>query len=269
MDLAEFKQGQRQAWEEGDYRPIGRMLEPAARALVDRAGVTADQRVLDVATGSGSVAVIAAQAGAEVVGVDITDAWFDEARERAADAEVDVSFQYGDAEDLPVETGSFDVVLSGFGAIFAPRHEFVARELARACGPGGRLGFTAWTPNGPTGRLFSLIADALPLPPEYVSPSVYWGDPEYVRDLFSAHAVTFDFEWPSLSLEFASPRAFESFVFENSGPLIAARRALEAQGGWEAVNSAMRETVEASNEARDGTYRVTWDYLLAIGSKTS
>lgn len=269
MDLAEFKQGQRQAWEEGDYRPIGRILEPAARTLVDRAGVKAGQRVLDVATGSGSVAVIAAQAGADVLGVDITDAWFEEARRRAIDGAVEVEFAHGDAEELPVEDASFDAVLSGFGAIFAPRHDMVASELARVCRPGGTVAFTAWTPDGPNARIFSLIAESLPTPPAFVSPSVSWGDPDYVRKTFSAHSVSFSFEWPTLSLEFASPGAFESFVLENSGPLLTARRALEAQGRWASVNTAIREATDAANEAHDGTYRVTWEYLLAIGTKAA
>lgn len=269
MDLAAFKQGQRQAWEEGDYRPVGRMLEPAARVLVDRAGVGPGQRVLDVATGSGTVAILAAQAGAEVVGVDITDAWFDEARRQAADAGVDVAFAHGDAENLPVEDGSFDAVLSGFGAIFAPRHDVVASELARVCRPGGTVAFTAWTPGGANDWIFSAIAEAMPEPPEFAAPGISWGEPDYVRERFSGRGVTFAFERPTLPVEFASPRAFESFIFENSGPVIAARRALEARDRWQAVNATIREAIDASNEAHDGTYRVTWEFLLALGSKAS
>lgn len=267
MDLATFKQGQRQAWEEGDYRPVGEMLEPAARMLVDRAGINAGQRVLDVATGSGSVAIAAAQAGAEVVGVDITDAWFDEARRRAADAGVEVVFGHGDAEDLPVDDESFDAVLSSFGAIFAPRHDVVASELARACRAGGTVAFTAWTPGGANDWIFSVIANSLPSPPDFAAPSISWGDPDYVRERFSAQPMTFAFERPTLPVEFPSARAFESFILENSGPIITARRALEDQGQWEAVSRTIREAIDASNEAHDGTYRVAWDFLLAVGSK--
>ncbi len=105
MDLAEFKESQRRVWEAGDYRPVGRLIEPAAQILVSKAGVTTGQRVLDVGAGSGSVAVAAALAGATVVGVDITDAWFDEAYDRAHAVGVELDLGLGDAESLPVEDG--------------------------------------------------------------------------------------------------------------------------------------------------------------------
>ena len=135
MELEEFKEMQRQMWAAGDYRPLGRLIEPAAQILVREVGVQAGQRVLDVGTGSGSVAVAAALAGAEVVGVDITDAWFDEARSRASVAGVELDLRLGDAEALPVEDGSFDVVLSSFAAIFAPLHDLVASELVEEEAP--------------------------------------------------------------------------------------------------------------------------------------
>lgn len=124
-DLGDFKQAQRLSWGRGDYVPVGRVLEPAAR-IVDAADVRPGQRVLDVGTGSGSVAVAAAKAGGITVGVDITDAWFEEAHRLAAKAGVEVELRIGDAEDLPVEDGSFDAVLSNFGTIMAPRHGVVA-----------------------------------------------------------------------------------------------------------------------------------------------
>ncbi len=146
MNLDEFKAVQRQVWAESDYPPVGRLLEPGARQLVDAVGVTDGQRMLDVATGSGSVAALAGQAGAPVVDIDIIDAWFDEARARASMTGVDLDLRLGDAEDLPVDDESFDVVLSSFGAIFAPRHDAVASELVRVCRPGGVIALTAWPP---------------------------------------------------------------------------------------------------------------------------
>ncbi len=227
MELEQFKRGQRQAWEEGNYRPVGRLLETAAHLLVERAGVLPGQRVVDVATGSGTVAIAAARAGGKVVGIDITDAWFDEARRRAGEAGVGIELEIGDAEDLPVDDKAFDVVLSGFGAIFAPRHEVFAAELIRVCRPGGTIALTAWTPGGKNDRTFSVLADFLPPPPEFVTPHVLWGEPAHVRDLFAPHEVSFQFEHPTLTVEFPSAEAFESFALENSGGVIAARRALE------------------------------------------
>lgn len=265
--LEELKKAHRQAWAQGDYRPVGRVLEPAARILVDRARVSAGQRVLDVATGSGSVALAAAQAGADVVGVDITNAWFDEAARRARDAGVHVELRLGDAEDLPVDDASFDVVLSSFGAIFAPRHEVVAAELARACRPGGTIAVTAWPPGGANGTMFSVLAAALPPPPASASPSSLWGDPDHVRELFTRHGVTLRVERPALDVAFESVAAFESFVFENSGPVIGARRVLEDLGRWEETYAAMHDAIVRANESDDGSYRVTWDFLLAVGTK--
>jgi SAM-dependent methyltransferase len=225
------------------------------------------QRVLDVGTGSGSVAVAAALAGAEVVGVDITDAWFDEARRRAGAAEVDFDLRLGDAESLPVDDGSFDVVLSSFAAIFAPRHDLVASEFVRVCHGGGTFGITAWTPDGKNNAVFSALAERLPSPPEFVTPSTLWGDEDHVRGLFATHDVTLRFERPTFPVTFESVEAFESFVLENSGGLRAARGALKELGRWDEAHTAMRQALHKTNEADGANYRVTWDFLLIVGTK--
>jgi SAM-dependent methyltransferase len=266
VELEEFKEMQRQLWEEGDYPPVGRLIEPAAQILVQEAGVQSGQRVLDVGTGSGSVAVAAAQVGAEVVGVDITDAWFEEAHRRAGAAGVTLDLQLGDAEALPVEAGSFDVVLSSFAAIFAPRHDLVASEIVRVCTDGGVFGITAWTPTGSNNAVFSTLVESLPAPPEFVSPSILWGDPAHVRDLFASHDVVLRFDRPQFTVTFSSADAFETFAFENSGGLIAARRALEELGRWDEAHAAMREAIDQTNEADDGSYRTKWNFLLTIGT---
>lgn len=265
MELAQFKQAQRNAWSDGDYRPVGRLLAEAASTLVKAAGIASGQQVLDVATGSGNVAIAAAQAGATVVGIDITDTCFGEAERRAAQAGVTVELKLGDAEQLPVGDAACDVVASSFGAIFAPRHEVVAAEFVRVCRPGGTIAFTAWTPGGTNDRTFAVLSERLPEPPEYVSPPILWGDPDHVRGLFAAHGVEFTFERRTLPVGFASPEEFESFIFTNSGPIIAARDALRGLGRWEDTYPALRAALAESNEADDGTYRTTWDYLLAVG----
>lgn len=269
MDLVEFKQFQRQAWEAGDYRQVGRLLDHAARRLVDAAGVAPGQRVLDVGAGSGSVAIAAAKAGAEVVGVDLTDAWFDEARRRAEDAGVEVTLQLGDAEELPVDDAAVDVVLSGFGAIFAPRHGVVAAELARVCQPGGIVAFTAWPPDSAGGRMFAVLNDYLPEPPDFVESALRWGDAEYARERFAAHQVVLDVEHAALTVEFPSIEVLEAFMLSNSGPLVAVRQTLAQLGRWDDALGAVREEMRAANEADDGTYRATWDYLIAVGTKTA
>jgi SAM-dependent methyltransferase len=269
MNLDEFKAVQRQVWAEGDYPPVGRLLEPGARMLVEAAGVTEGQQVLDVATGSGSVAVLAGQAGAQVVGIDITDAWFDDARARAAVADVDIDLRLGDAEDLPLDDESFDVVLSSFGAIFAPRQEVVARELVRVCRPSGVIALTAWPPGGANDTVFSTLLTRLSSPPEFVAPFILWGDPAHVRDLFASTDVTLSFEHRDFEIEFSSDDAFKAFVFETSGGFMRARRALEELGTWEDAYAAFEAAIDATNEADDDTYRTTWEFLLIRAEKSS
>lgn len=267
MDLQQFKAAQRQVWAQGDYPPVGRLLEPGARILVEIAEVTEGQRVLDVATGSGSVAVLAGQAGAEVVGIDITDAWFDEARARAEAAGVEVELRIGDAEDLPVDDEAFDVVLSNFGAIFAPRHHVVAAELVRVCRPGGTIALTAWTPGGSNDTVFSPLLARLPPPPEFVTPFIRWGDPAHVRELFASKDVTLSFEHRDLEVAFPSVEAFDAFVFGTSGGFMRARRTLEELGCWEDAYADFRDAIDVTNEADDGSYRVRWDFLLTTATK--
>ena len=267
MDLERFKAAQREVWAEGDYPPVGRLLEPGARILVEAADIAAGQRVLDVATGSGTVAVLAARAGGEVVGVDITDAWFEAARARAEVEGVEVDLHVGDAEDLPIDDESFDVVLSSFGAIFAPRHDVVAAELVRVCRPGGTIALTAWPPGGTNDAVFSALLSRMPSPPEFVTPFIRWGDPDHVRDLFATHDVTLGFERRDFGVAFPSVEAFEAFVFETSGGFVRARQMLEELGSWDEAHAAFRDAIAATNEADDGSYRTTWDFLLAKAMK--
>jgi len=267
MEIEDFKAMQRRVWEMGDYPPVGQLIEPGARILVERAGVKDGQRLLDVGSGSGSVAVAAAATGAEVIGIDITDAWFGEAYRRANAAGVSIDLRLGDAEKIPFDDASFDVVLSSFAAIFAPRHELVASELVRVCRPGGTIGMTAWTPEGKNNAVVSTLGKHLPPGPEYAAPSIQWGNPDHVRDLFAPHAVALEFDRPTFPLEFESADAFEAFAFENSGGFIQARKALESMGRWEETHAAMTQALDRTNEADDGSYRVTWDFLLVLASK--
>ena len=160
-------------------------------------------------------------------------------------------------------------MLSSFGAIFAPRHDLVASELVRVCRDGGTIGITAWTPDGTNSAVFSTLVEHLPSPSEFVTPSILWGDPDHVRGLFASHDVALHFERLRFPVTFSSVDAFESFVFENSGLLMAARRALEELGRWDEAHGAMREALDQINEADDGSYRVAWDFLLTVGTKAA
>lgn len=269
MNLDEFRAAQRQVWSEGDYPRVSRIIEPGARILVEAVGITAGQRVLDVATGSGSVAVLAAQAGAQVLGIDITDAWFDEARARASAGGVDIELRLGDAEDLAVDDGAFDVVLSSFGAIFAPRHDVVASELVRACRPGGVIALTAWPPHGSNDTVFAPLLSRLPSPPDFVTPSIRWGEPAHVRELFASKEVTLSFEDRDFEVRFPSVEAFKTFVFETSGGFVRARQILQELGQWEEAYAEFEAAIDTTNDTDDGSYRTTWKFLLIRATKAS
>src|SRR5687768_9946457 len=161
LDVTGIKQAQRAMWSAGDYPEIAQRIESAAEHVVERAGVEPGHDVLDVATGSGNVALLCAQRGARVTGLDLTPELFEAARRRAAAAGVQCEWVEGDAEDLPYGDGSFDRVLSTFGVMFAPRQERAAAELVRVARPGARIVVAAWTPEGGNGQMFKTVASHL------------------------------------------------------------------------------------------------------------
>jgi SAM-dependent methyltransferase len=177
--LTQFKEAQKQGW--AHFAPLEALTIPQAARLVRHAGVRAGQRVLDVGCGTGVVAVTAAQRGAHVTGLDLTPQLLDRARENGRIAGVTVEWHEGDAESLPFVDASFDVVLSQFGHMFAPRPEVALAEMLRVLKPGGTLAFSTWPPELYVGRTFSLVSRYLPPPPGVASPAL-WGDPNVVKE---------------------------------------------------------------------------------------
>ena len=178
--FAHFKARQRDSW--AHFAPVEVFTAPTAARLVRFAHVRAGQRVLDVATGTGVVALSAARLGAEVTGLDLSPALLERARDNAGLAEVAVTFQEGDAEALPFPDGSFDGVLSQFGHMFAPRADVATREILRVLRPGGTVAFSTWPPEHFVGRFFALAARYSPPPPPGLSPPPLWGDVGVVRE---------------------------------------------------------------------------------------
>jgi SAM-dependent methyltransferase len=181
--FVKFKAAQREGW--ASFVPVEIMTTPPAAKLVKFAEVGGAQRVLDVACGTGVAAITAARAGAKVSGIDLTPKLLERARENAAIAGVDVEFIEGDAEALPYPDASFDVVLSQFGHIFAPRPAIAVKEMLRVLKSGGRIAFSTWPPEHFTGRMFAFIARNMPPPPpgaEPPAPPPLWGDPNVIRE---------------------------------------------------------------------------------------
>jgi SAM-dependent methyltransferase len=264
IDVSGIKQGQRMMWSSGDYPDIARRIESVAATLVDRVGVSSDIELLDVATGSGNAAILAAQAGARVTGLDLTPELLEVARQRAAEAGLDVRFIEGDAEELPFEESSFDRVTSCFGVMFAPRQQIAAAELTRVARPGGRIAIAAWTPEGLNGRMFKAIGSYMPAPPAGLDPPMAWGKEDHVRGLLADSGAELSFERLSVTFEHDSPESWVAYNERILGPSIMAKAALEPQGRYEALRSDLLELYGAANEAGEHSFRVSAEYLLTL-----
>jgi SAM-dependent methyltransferase len=215
-----FKATQREVW--SNFALNEGFTTPPAAALVQFAHVSREHKVLDVACGTAVVSVTAARLGAKTTGLDLTPALLERARENAAIANVEIELIEGDAEKLPFPDSSFDVVLSQFGHIFAPRPELATAEMLRVLKPGGRIAFTTWPPEHETGQLFALLGRYMPPPPEgapKVAPPVLWGDPNVVRTRLGEAVSDLQFERGNVVSPALSPGHVLAFLEFSFGPL--------------------------------------------------
>jgi SAM-dependent methyltransferase len=259
-DLARIKQGARATWAAGDFPAIARLtLWDVGPRIVAAVGVQPGEKTLDVACGTGNAAIRAAEAGAQVTGVDLTPELFDAARAEAADAGVTVDWVQGDAEELPFEDKSFDVVLSTFGCMFAPRHAVAASEIARVLRPGGRVGLTAWTSEGGMGSFFRTVGAYMPPPPPIAQPPALWGNEDHVRDLFAESGIDLEFRRETVEqAQFESPDQAIEYMSTRFGPMIMAREMLTAAGRWDDLRADLIELYERDEPM---------EYLVTLGVK--
>jgi SAM-dependent methyltransferase len=215
--FASFKAAQREGW--SSFAPLEVVTTQPAAALVNFAGVAAGNKLLDVATGTGVVAITAARRGAQVSGLDLSPVLLERARANAALLDLKIAFQEGDAEALPYPDASFDVALSQFGHMFAPRPEVTLAEMLRVLKPGGRIAFSTWPPEHLVGRLFALTAKYL-APPEGVAPPPAWGVPEVVRQRLGSAARDLDFDRGVMQFPILSPKHYVANMETNVGPVI-------------------------------------------------
>src|SRR5262245_5146257 len=197
-ELSEQKQQQKALWAMGDYPSIAERIAKAGTDAVEAAAVSDGDTVLDVACGSGNATIPAAKTGATVTGLDLTPELLEAGKANAAEAGVEIDWIEGDAEQLPFDDDSFDVVVSVFGCMFAPDHAKTAAEIARVLKPGGRIGICAWTPEGNVGKMFMTTASHMPPPPEGFQPPLLWGSEDHVRGLFEGTGVDPEFQKTAL-----------------------------------------------------------------------
>lgn len=261
-DLAAIKQRQQATWASGDYHMIGTPILIVSELLIESLDVHSTERVLDVATGSGNAALAAARRGCSVVGVDYVPSLLDRARRRAEAEGLEAEFVDGDAEALPFEDGSFDVVSSVFGSMFAPNQEQTANELARVCRPGGRIGIVAHTPEGFIGNLFKTNAKHVPPPAGLRSP-IQWGTEERLRELFDDAIADLRVEKRNYVFRYRSPEAYVDYWRRYYGPTLKSFEAV-GEAGREGLESDLLDLIARFNRADDGTMVVPNEYLEAV-----
>jgi SAM-dependent methyltransferase len=239
--LDEFKAAQRASW--AHFAPLQmQTMGPAAR-LVRWARITPGQQLLDVACGTGVVALTAARQGATVTALDLTPELLQVARRNAELTGLTVDWHEGDAENLPFDAGRFDVVVSQYGHMFAPRPDVAAKEMLRVLKPGGTLAFSTWPPELMVGRLFALTGRYGPPAPQGVVPPGMWGDPAVVRERLGDAVRDIIFTRATMNVPALSPAHYREMFEKSAGPVI---RIVETLGGSDPARlEQFRREVEA------------------------
>jgi SAM-dependent methyltransferase len=266
IDLNAVRNVQQKTWSEGDFAMVAGIVMMVAEELAEALDIVPDERVLDVACGSGNGAVAAARRSwGNVVGVDFVPALLERGRERAAADRLDVEFVEGDATALPVADGEFDVVMSIFGAMFAADQEKAAAELLRACKPGGRIGMANWVPDSGVGKMFMTIAKHAPPPPGVQSP-LLWGTEERLRELFGDGISELRVERRASRQAFRDADHFLDFFRTFFGPTKVAFERVGAEGE-EALTADLRGYLEESNTAGDRALVLKPEYLQVVATR--
>ena len=223
--LAKFKNAQREGWSK--FAPLEVFTTPAAARLVNFADVRSGQSVLDVGCGTGVAAVTAAQRGARVCGIDLTPALLERAQENSTIAGLEIDWREGDAEALPFPDAQFDVVLSQFGHMFAPRPEVAIAEMLRVLKPGGTIAFSTWPPELLIGSSFGLVGRYMP-PPPGIAPSPEWGNIDIVRQRLGDAVENIRFDRDRMLFPALSPRHYRAQIEQTAGPMIKLVESLSA-----------------------------------------
>ena len=270
MTTTEMKSATRAMWAAGNYHRFAtETVWELGPRLVKATGITAGQRVLDVACGTGNVAIRAAEAGAHVVASDLTPEHFDAGREEARRRAVKLEWVEADAENLPFADGEFDVVTSSLGAIFPPDHQRVADELLRVCRPGGTIGMINFTAEGLAGAFFGTLAPYMPPPPPGALPPLLWGSENHVRELFGDRVEALALRRDTYTERATSSPAYVELFTQTFGPAVTIRAALADDP--ERAAAFDRDLLDFATRARTGDARgpayYRYEYLLVIARR--
>lgn len=253
-------------WIAGDFGEIAKSIAAGAEEFVERLDLKPGMKVLDVACGTGNLAIPAAKTGAEVTGIDIAPNLIDQAKVRAAAEGVQAHFEVGDAESMPYEDGKFDVVMTMFGAMFAPRPDVTAAELLRITKPGGLVAMANWTPEAFTGQMFKAGAKHVTPPPGMPSP-VQWGSEDIVRERLSEGVSDLQLTRRKITFTYPFPPADVVEHFRKYfGPTQKQFEQLD-EAGQAAMRADLVALWEQANQATDGTTRVESEYLEVLARK--
>jgi SAM-dependent methyltransferase len=267
---SELKARHRAMWASGDYPDmVETFLLPLGPRLVEACGIGPGMTVLDVAAGTGNASIPAARTGARVTASDLTPELLEAGRASVEGEDLALEWIEADAEHLPFEDGSFDVVMSSIGAMFAPHHQDVADELARVCRPGGTIGMLNWTPEGMIGALFKTMGQFAPAPPAGAQPPPLWGGEDHLRKLFGDQV-----DWRTLEREdleitaFKYPRDYGEHFKARYGPTIVARANAVAGGREKELDDALDSFSEEWNRGTADQARFEQEYLVAAGTRS-
>jgi SAM-dependent methyltransferase len=243
--LEKFKAAQRAGW--AFFAPLQMYTTIPAGRLANHAGIRAGMRVLDVGCGTGVVAVTAARLGARVTGLDLTPELLEVARTNGALAGVDIDWHEGDVEQLPFEPETFDVVVSQFGHMFAPRPDVAIGQMLRVLKPGGTIAFSTWPPELFIGRMFALVSQYMPPPPPGVSPPPQWGDPGVIRERLGSAVRDIVFDRDRIAAPALSPGHYRDVTEKTAGPVVK-----------------LVDSLSASDPAKLAEFRAAYDVLTAL-----
>jgi len=247
-------------WMAGDFDKIASFTTGAAEDFVKRTPLGPNTRVLDVACGTGNTAIPAARAGATVTGLDIAPNLLERAQQRAANEKLTIDFREGDAEELPFGDEEFDVVLTMFGAMFAPRPERVAAELLRVCKRGGVIAMANWTPEGFVGKSFQLTAKMVP-PPPGVPATVLWGNNQVVRQRFGNGVSKLSLTRQNAVIHYPFlPTEVVEYFRQHFGPTKVTFAKLDEKGQAE-LASQLESLWTKHNTSTNGETRIEAEYL--------